>query len=193
MRRRSSPTAYLAAMLLTACGPSQPTGASATDTAAGVDTGDSTCDSLPYVHDLYVSCEDGDGAATLQVVAQVDHGSRSVVDLSDTPSPAPTYESHTLQPVSSAGGITEFEATLATASTSYDDGVATTMTCAPDQLAEPRTSLSVIVRTYDRDGSLWECFAAGDDPQGMVDGTYDTTGNTVGTIPDDCVVAGTAC
>ena len=187
------------ALFAPACGGDKDggTGDTGTDTETTGDDDDDDTGTVPYVHEAYVYCatQVNGEPVTLEVTASVDNGSKSVIDMADTNNNTPYYEAHTLLPTASSNGITDFAASVTSgdgATLQYNDGVSTTFQCAPDvHFAEANfaTTMSYIVRTYESDGSVWECFAAGNDAAGMVDGDYNTYGNEIGTIPSDCIVA----
>jgi len=164
------------------------------------DDDDDTVYTVPYVHDAYIYCvvEENGEPVTLEVSASVDNGSKSVIDMADTSRNTPYYEAHTLLPASARFGTTEFAASITSgdgATLQYVDGVSTTFQCESGvHIAEDTFGavMTYLVRTYEANGALWECFAAGNDPAGMVDGDYNTFGNEIGAIPSDCLVVGRA-
>jgi len=165
-------------------------------TVDGDDDDDDDTTYVPYAHEGYIYCanEVNGEPVSLEVHASLADGSQSVIDMADTVHASNYYEAHTLFPTASSGGYTDFAASLVSGDGTvlqYVDGVSTTFQCAPGVHfgADFGDVMTYVIRTYDADGALWECFAAGNDPQGMIDGEYSTFGNTIGTIPGDCIVA----
>jgi len=72
--------------------------------------------------------------------------------------------------------FTEYGVTNMTTATGYVDAVSTLFDCT---YHINDIVMSYVVRVYDMSGTLLVCEAYGDDPQGMIDGDYDTWGNTI--------------
>jgi len=139
---------------------------------------------VPYTFEASVDCPSGNDAGdpiALWIQASVDNGSRGIIDMADTVAISSWYESHELLPTFSANGITEFEASLTSgdgASLNYNNGVSSTFMCAAHIDAGSQV-MTYVVRAYDAGGSLWDCFAEGQDPAGLLSGDYENWGNGI--------------
>jgi len=153
------------------------------DTGAGPGPGDDDDDdttTVPFTFEASVTCPRSD-TVEMWVTASVDSGSKALIDAADTRNANNYYETHTLLPVSSGNGLTEFAASMPTSTGIYVDGGSSIFSCDPDVHYDtaPGDIMTYIVRAYDSGGALWDCFASGHDPDGMLAGDYDDFGNTI--------------
>ena len=121
------------------------------------------------------------GLLDVGVGAFVVDGAEAILDVADTVNaPNNYYEAHSIPPVAVSGNFTEFASTLQPG-LAYDDGVSSLFSCDPGvhyDESPPGSVMSYVVRAYDLAG-LVDCFAVGDDAEGMVEGAFETYGNTL--------------
>jgi len=171
------------ALFAPACGGDKDGGSGITgDTGTGDDDDDD--DTVTVAFEAAVACDaTGTGeTVSMYVQAPVDNGSKALIDMADTNNDPSFYETHTLLPSNSGAGFTEFNASVSADAGAWVDGVSSIFSCAADthfQEAQQGDVMTYIVRAYAADGTLFDCFAAGNDPTGMVNGDYDDYGNTI--------------
>jgi len=116
----------------------------------------------------------------LQITSPVLDGSEAVVDVADTANVEAHYESHWLQPEDASLAGTVFGAVWETDGT-YLPGMSSRFSCAPDvHFVEENLGdvMTYVVRAYAADGSLFDCFAGGNDADNMLSKAYYDHGNT---------------
>jgi len=117
----------------------------------------------------------------LSVTSPLVDASEAVVDVVNTNYNTSYYEAHPLAPTRLEPEGTFFQATLAT-SHMYQPGVSSLFGCTPDLFFDepsPGDMMSYVVRVYDSGDHLYDCFAAGNDPVGMLEQVYPDWGNTI--------------
>ena len=135
---------------------------------------------VPLPFEASIHCVN-DGELDIQVSSPVLNGAMAIVDYADTANTSSFYEAHDVTPTAADDSGTVFGLTLAMGG-DYNPGFSSLYPCGTGAFfdeANVGDVMTYVVRVYDSSSSLYDCFAAGNDPSGMLDKSYPDYGNTI--------------